>query len=387
MAHYTAVVYATGAQTDKSLGIPGEDLPGSRPATEFVAWYNGHPDYRGLEFDLSTPVRRGHRERQRRGGRDARAHPQHQRARAHGRGRPRTRGAAREPDRAGRRARPAGSRPGGVHELRAARARAHGGRRGRGAVRRGRARRGVARVAGEEGTFTARKNVQVLQEFAGRPAESLGGRRISCASCAPRWRSAATGGSRRSTSAATSSCARMTARCGRVPWTSRWRRSSAAWSCARSATGPCRCPTCPSTSGTSCCPTTAAGCGRPTAEPLPGVYAVGWIKRGPTGILGTNKRDAEETIGCLSEDLQAGALPQPARPRREDVDALLAQRSPDLVTVDGWRAIDEHERERGRSSCARGSSWPRATSCSPRPERAPAAPEPRSIRWRRSPRT
>src|SRR5919197_2343220 len=56
MEHYTAVIYATGAQTDKSLGIPGEDLPGSRAATEFVAWYNGHPDYRELEFDL-TPRR------------------------------------------------------------------------------------------------------------------------------------------------------------------------------------------------------------------------------------------------------------------------------------------------------------------------------------------
>src|SRR2546426_8444442 len=53
MRHYIAVVYATGAQTDKSLGIEGEDLPGSWAATEFVAWYNGHPDYRGLEFDLS----------------------------------------------------------------------------------------------------------------------------------------------------------------------------------------------------------------------------------------------------------------------------------------------------------------------------------------------
>src|SRR6185295_2943250 len=53
MRHYDAVVYATGAQTDKSLGIPGEDLPGSWAATEFVGWYNGHPDYRDLEFDLS----------------------------------------------------------------------------------------------------------------------------------------------------------------------------------------------------------------------------------------------------------------------------------------------------------------------------------------------
>ena len=49
----------------------------------------------------------------------------------------------------------------------------------------------------------------------------------------------------------------------------------------------------------------------PDGDPLPGVYAVGWIKRGPTGILGTNKRDAEETVACLVEDLRAGALPAP----------------------------------------------------------------------------
>ena len=50
---YHAVIYAVGAQTDRRMGIPGEDLPGSWAATEFVAWYNGHPDYRDLEFDLS----------------------------------------------------------------------------------------------------------------------------------------------------------------------------------------------------------------------------------------------------------------------------------------------------------------------------------------------
>jgi ferredoxin/flavodoxin---NADP+ reductase len=83
-------------------------------------------------------------------------------------------------------------------------------------------------------------------------------------------------------------------------------------------------------------------------EPLTGVYAVGWIKRGPTGILGTNKRDAEETVGCLAEDLRSGALPAPPEPRREQIDALLAERKPDLVTVEGWRAIDAAELERGR---------------------------------------
>src|SRR6476659_3611137 len=50
---YAAVVYAFGAQSDRRLGIPGEDLPGSWPATAFVAWYNGHPDFQDLEFDLS----------------------------------------------------------------------------------------------------------------------------------------------------------------------------------------------------------------------------------------------------------------------------------------------------------------------------------------------
>ena len=50
---YDAVVYAVGAQADRRLGIPGEDLPGSWAATEFVAWYNGHPDFQDREFDLS----------------------------------------------------------------------------------------------------------------------------------------------------------------------------------------------------------------------------------------------------------------------------------------------------------------------------------------------
>ncbi|MEX2195912.1 MAG: FAD-dependent oxidoreductase [Thermoleophilaceae bacterium] len=51
---YHAVVYAVGAQADRRLGIPGEELPGSWAATDFVAWYNGDPDYRSLAFDLSA---------------------------------------------------------------------------------------------------------------------------------------------------------------------------------------------------------------------------------------------------------------------------------------------------------------------------------------------
>ncbi len=52
--HYHAVIFAVGAQTDRALGIAGEELPGSHAATEFVAWYNGHPDYKTRHFDLSA---------------------------------------------------------------------------------------------------------------------------------------------------------------------------------------------------------------------------------------------------------------------------------------------------------------------------------------------
>jgi ferredoxin--NADP+ reductase len=83
---------------------------------------------------------------------------------------------------------------------------------------------------------------------------------------------------------------------------------------------------------------------------LPAVYTVGWIKRGPTGILGTNKRDAEETIGCLVDDLHSGALPDPPHPDRRQLDELLAERRLDVVTADGWRAIDAHETANGRAS-------------------------------------
>src|SRR5687767_3915842 len=51
---YDAVVYTVGAQTDNRLGVPGEELPGSWSATQFVAWYNGHPDFQDLDLDLSV---------------------------------------------------------------------------------------------------------------------------------------------------------------------------------------------------------------------------------------------------------------------------------------------------------------------------------------------
>jgi ferredoxin--NADP+ reductase len=82
-------------------------------------------------------------------------------------------------------------------------------------------------------------------------------------------------------------------------------------------------------------------------QPLRGEYAVGWIKRGPTGIIGTNKRDAQETVNALLEDLDAGRLSDPADPSRDSLEDLLDERKPDHVTYTGWEAIDRAEKAAG----------------------------------------
>ena len=76
-------------------------------------------------------------------------------------------------------------------------------------------------------------------------------------------------------------------------------------------------------------------------------YVVGWIKRGPTGIIGTNKKDAQETVSTLLEHAAAGRLAGERAGSREEREAWLAERQPDLVTQEGWLAIDRHERELG----------------------------------------
>jgi ferredoxin--NADP+ reductase len=77
---------------------------------------------------------------------------------------------------------------------------------------------------------------------------------------------------------------------------------------------------------------------------IPGVYCAGWIKRGPTGVIGTNKKDATETVDLLLEDARAGVLPARGS---GSIDDLLAERGAQVVTYAGWEAIDAVERARG----------------------------------------
>ena len=81
----------------------------------------------------------------------------------------------------------------------------------------------------------------------------------------------------------------------------------------------------------------------------PGEYVVGWIKRGPSGVIGTNKKDAQETVDRLLEDFSGEPPHTPADPTPEGAERLLVTRRPDLVTYAGWEAIDRHERSLGES--------------------------------------
>jgi ferredoxin--NADP+ reductase len=84
-------------------------------------------------------------------------------------------------------------------------------------------------------------------------------------------------------------------------------------------------------------------------SPVPGGYVAGWIKRGPTGIIGTNKKDAAATVVSLLADAAAGRLAEAPEPQPAAVNAALADRGVTVVTVEGWHNIDAAEIALGAS--------------------------------------
>jgi ferredoxin--NADP+ reductase len=82
-------------------------------------------------------------------------------------------------------------------------------------------------------------------------------------------------------------------------------------------------------------------------EPEVGEYVVGWVKRGPSGVIGTNKKDATDTVSRIIEDRDAGRLNAPKDADPAACEAFLAAQCPELITWEGWRAIDAHETGRG----------------------------------------
>jgi ferredoxin/flavodoxin---NADP+ reductase len=86
-----------------------------------------------------------------------------------------------------------------------------------------------------------------------------------------------------------------------------------------------------------------------SGRPVPGVYVTGWIKRGPRGVIGTNRACAEETVTALWDDFAAGLLDRSVE-GRDALQALLTTRGARPIPWHGWRAIDEAERARGTAA-------------------------------------
>lgn len=76
---------------------------------------------------------------------------------------------------------------------------------------------------------------------------------------------------------------------------------------------------------------------------LPGLYTAGWIKRGPSGVIGTNKTCAQETVNCMVEDLQAGLLFTPTSPEPAAAEALVRSRQSQVISYADWSALDAAE--------------------------------------------
>jgi ferredoxin--NADP+ reductase len=328
---YDAVVYAFGAQTDKRLGIPGEDLPGSWSATEFVAWYNGHPDYQELEFDLDV-----------------------ERAVVIGNGNVAldvARMLALTPEELA----PTDTTGPAIEAI--------GGSTIREIVIVG--RRGPAQAswttqelkemgelagadvvvdagelegAGEDDTHTHR-NMEVLREFAARepagkpvvirflffrsPVAIHGGRKVEAIELVRNRLEQQDG---RLVAVPTEE--HETLECGLVFRSVGYRGVGL--------------PDLPFDDRGG---TILNEGGRIVGEPR--AYCAGWIKRGPTGIIGTNKKDATETIKLLLEDLEHGRIDHSDEATGDAVESLLAERGVNAVMYAGWASIDELERAAG----------------------------------------
>ena len=326
---YGAVVYAFGAQTDRRLGIPGEDLPGSWPATAFVAWYNGHPDFQDLEFDLS-----------------------HERAVVIGNGNVAldvARMLALTPDEL----RPTDTTDEAIAAINAAGVReiVVVGRRGPVQAAWTPVEVGeLGELAGadilvdpaeleldpaseaelEAAPPTVKRNVEHLRSYAARapegkprairlrflrsPVAILGEERVEAIELV---RNELVDGR------AVATDEHETIPCGIVFRSVGYRGVAL--------------PGVPFDDGSGTIPNEGG-------RVEPGLYAAGWIKRGPSGVIGTNKKDAAETIELLREDARAGTLPQRGGGTLED---LLGGRGTDAVMYAGWQAIDEAERSAG----------------------------------------
>jgi ferredoxin/flavodoxin---NADP+ reductase len=334
---YDAVIYAFGAQTDKRLGIPGEDLPGSWSATEFVAWYNGHPDYQEVEFDLDV-----------------------ERAVVIGNGNVAldvARMLALTPDELA----PTDTTDPAIEAIGSSTVRQIliVGRRGPAqaswttqelkemgelsgadlAVDPADLELDPASEAGLEHDTNMRRNIEVLREFAAREPT---GKPLTIRFLFFRSPVAVHGGSR--VEAVELVRNRLEDQDGRLVAIPTDDLETIACGLVFRSVGyrGIGLPDVPFDENRG---TILNEGGRVVGESC--TYCAGWIKRGPTGIIGTNKKDATETVKLLLEDAAQGHIEHRPEVTADAVEALLAERDVRPVLYEGWTSIDELERAAG----------------------------------------
>ncbi|MGA9877096.1 MAG: FAD-dependent oxidoreductase [Solirubrobacteraceae bacterium] len=339
---YHAVVYATGSAADRPLGIPGEDLPGSHPATDFVGWYNGHPDFCEHDFDLSASravvIGNGnvaldvarmltltHEEL---AVTDIADHALELLDAS----------AVREIVVVGRRgpAQAAFTNPELLELGELADADV--------IVDAEELERALA-VADPNMDPTSERNVSVLRGYAQRTPTGKSRRVVLRFLLSPIELIGDGGGVRAVVLARNALQATEDGRLRAVP-TGETETLEAGLVMRAIGYRGIALPGVPFDERSATIPNDAGRVSGP-GGPLSGEYAVGWIKRGPSGVIGTNKKDAQETVDALLEDVAAGRLLQPSNPDPDAIERLLRERVPRLVTYEGWSEIDRHEQALG----------------------------------------
>ncbi len=342
---YHAVIYAYGAETDRHLGIPGEALPGSGPATAFVGWYNGHPDYAGHQFDLSCEraivigngnvaadvTRMLALTQDELAGTDTADHAIEGLADCR----------VREIVVLGRRGpvQAAFTNP----ELREL------GEMVDADIHVDPAQLELDELSREyltsEADITSRKNFEILTEFAAKQPEGKP-RRIVLRFLASPIEIQGDGRVERVVVGRNELHRDET---GAIRPRDTGERETIDAGLVLRSIGYKGVPVegVPFDERRGVIPN-EAGRVMDGAVQLKGHYAVGWIKRGPSGVIGTNKKDAQDTADSLFEDLELGRVPEPPRAEPAGIEALLAERRPDHVSFAGWEAIDRAEVERGK---------------------------------------
>jgi ferredoxin--NADP+ reductase len=342
--HYHAIVYSYGCETDRQLGVEGEELPGSYAATEFVAWYNGHPDYRDCEFDLSCErvavIGNGNvamdvarmlvLPRAELEVTDTADHAIEALASSN----------VKEVVILGRRgpAQAAFTNPElrELGELTDADV----------IVEPFELDRHSAQSIEGDGDITARRNVEILQEFAARPPEGKDKRVVLRFLVSP----VAIRGAGRVEQIELVHNRLEHGGEGQIRAQATDEHETLDVGLVFRAVGYRGVPidglpfdewkgTVPNEEGRVVDPH--------EQRPVPGLYVAGWVKRGPSGVIGTNKRDAQETVEHLLEDVREGRLPDPERPARAAIEELVRERQPDVVDYVGWEAIDAAEKAAG----------------------------------------